>query len=115
MFLLIEKNEYSFPTGFPACVADVVRALLVLDPAQRLGLGDGCLSGLPAHPFFREFDATAPAIALDAYLPTILDTDTPLRGACRHDVVDILAIATASLALHPIPDLWPLVHIITNS
>lgn len=40
-FQKITKRELKFPPNFPAVARDLIEKLLVLDPQQRLGAGEG--------------------------------------------------------------------------
>ena len=65
-FERITALDYEFPDGFPPEAAELVRELLVLDPAERLGCrssgsqgkdeGMGGFPELRAHPFFEGVD-----------------------------------------------------------
>lgn len=59
LFQLILRCEYSFPKGFQHQTAeDFVKALLVSEPAARLGMGDKGFNGLKHHTFFGDFLAS---------------------------------------------------------
>jgi 3-phosphoinositide dependent protein kinase-1 len=51
-FELIKQRSFSFPPGISAIAKDLIDRLLVMDPADRLGVGG--YQTLKAHPFFRK-------------------------------------------------------------
>lgn len=56
MFDKIMKAEITFPQLMSAEARDILSRLLVRDPQQRLGSGEGDAEELKAHPFFRDID-----------------------------------------------------------
>lgn len=74
IFRKIKNLDFDFPEDFSSTARNLVERLLVLDPKQRLGAGDGDLySSIRAHPFFEGvkleelYKQTPPAIY--PYLP----------------------------------------------
>jgi serine/threonine protein kinase len=56
MFDKIMKAEITFPQQMSMDAKDILSKLLVRDPQQRLGSGEGDAAELKAHPFFRDID-----------------------------------------------------------
>jgi 3-phosphoinositide dependent protein kinase-1 len=58
-YLLFQKIlavEFDFPEGFPEDAKDLVKKLLVLDPAARLGMGGDGYGEIRRHPYFAGLD-----------------------------------------------------------
>jgi len=55
-FELIKKREFQFPSHFSPEARDLIDNLLVVDPEQRLGVGEGGYAKLKAHSFFNGID-----------------------------------------------------------
>ena len=55
-FQKITRLEYTIPEGFPAQAQELVKRVLVHDPAVRFGADDPTYAAIKAHPFFDGID-----------------------------------------------------------
>ncbi|KAG4071171.1 hypothetical protein HA402_001161 [Bradysia odoriphaga] len=84
IFQKILKLDLTFPEGFDETAKDLVQKLLLINPAQRLGMNDGqdCYTSIRAHPFFDGIkweglrQQTPPKIC--PYLPGVFGEDEEL-------------------------------------
>ena len=100
-FQLIKALDYEFPPMFPEKGADLVRQLLVLNPAARLGADEtGGYAALKAHPFFEGLDwdtlTQQQPPKLEAYLPAMSAEDKNIHETDAADEV-LAGIEAAAL------------------
>lgn len=90
MFRAIRAGKYAFPPHFSADLRDLVKRLLAVSPAARLGSGKEGAGCVKAHPWFARLDwAALEARSLPApHVPAVASPDDTSYFAAEEEGVE---------------------------